>query len=84
MSSCSYYQAHVLKSKTWFFVAILRSFEHCCFDRTFDKQEGIFEFFIPQHLEPAFLTIMEYFQKQEIVTRLQKLPNRLLDPSQTV
>lgn len=84
MLSCSYYQAHVLKSKTWLFVAIMRSFEHCCFDRTFDKQQGIFEFFVPAQLEPDFIHIMNYFQDQAIVHSFHKLPNRLLDPLQTV
>jgi hypothetical protein len=77
MSSCVYYQAHVVKSKTWLFVAVLRSFEHCCFDRTVDKEAGIFEFFIPESLEQSFLDVMRYFEREAIIHTLQKLPNRL-------
>lgn len=84
MLYCSYYQAHVLKSKTWMLVAVLRSFEHLCFDRTLDKQEGVFEFFVPQDLEPYFLEVMDYFKQENIVTRLKRLPNRLADSDQAL
>ena len=40
-----YFQAQVNKKETWFLAATLRSFEHLAFDRTVDKQAGIFEFF---------------------------------------
>jgi len=45
---CSYYQAEVAKPTTWFLVSTLRANEHLCFDRTLDKEHGIFEFFVPQ------------------------------------
>ena len=77
MQYCSYYKAQVAKKKVWYFIGILRSFEHLAFERTIDKEQSIIEFFVPQDLEDYFLNLMHYFQKQEIVSNLQKLPNRL-------
>ncbi len=74
---CLYYQAHVTREKVWFFVGVLRSFEHLVFDRTFDKEHSIFEFFVPKDLNQYFLDLMQYFQDEGIVHNLQELPNRL-------
>ena len=81
MSHCLYYQARVVPAKCWFFVGIMRSFEHVCFDRTLDKQTSTFEFFVPEAMQEVFLTLMAYFEKEGIVTMLTELPNRLLDPN---
>lgn len=78
MDFCSYYQAQVARKDTLFFVAILRSFDHICFDRTLDPTQSLFEFFVPPDCEKDFLTIMTYFQKQHIIDNLQKQPNRLM------
>lgn len=83
-SYCSYYRAHVVKKETWFFVAILRSYEHLAFDRTFDKGEGIFELFVTDDVEDFFVDLLKNFHKTGVVTAFEKLPNRLLDPSQSV
>jgi hypothetical protein len=80
MSFSQYYRAHVVEKECWFLVAVLRSFEHLAFDRTYDKQTSTFEFFVPEGCEETFLTIMAYFTQQGVITSLQKLPNRLLDP----
>lgn len=71
-----YYQAQVQKEKVWFFTATLRSFEHLVFDRTFDKERSIFEFFVPADLEKYFLDFMDHMQKINIVTHLEKKDNR--------
>ena len=76
---CSYYQAYVQPSKAWFFVAALRSFEHVAFDRTLDKQESIFEFFVPMAMEHDFLRCIEWFVSRSIVKNVAKVPNRLHD-----
>jgi len=81
---CSYFQAKISKQDAWFFVAVLRSWEHLVLDRTIDKQESIFEFFVPSCLEDQFLDLMHYFEKEGIVSDLKKLSNRLADPSATV
>jgi hypothetical protein len=77
MQYCLYFQADVVKKQTWFFVAVLRSFEHLCFDRTLDKKTGTFEFFVPPQLEPYFLEIMRYMEDAGIVSNFKKLENRL-------
>lgn len=78
---CVYYRARIDKSKTWFFVATLRSFEHLCFDRTIDVDQGMFEFFVPPDNEAFFVQLMHHFQNQCIAYDLEKVENRLLRKS---
>lgn len=79
-----YFQAQVVPKDTWFLVAILRSFEHLQFDRTYDKTTGTFEFLVPQAHEKYFLEIMNYFQQEGIVLTLEKIRNRFEDPAAQV
>ncbi len=79
-----YYQAHVKAEECWFLVALLRSFEHLAFDRTFDKQNSVFEFFVPADNEATFKEIMHYLEQVGIVSDVQQLPNRLVDPHAAV
>jgi mannitol/fructose-specific phosphotransferase system IIA component (Ntr-type) len=74
---CSYYQAQIEKKHCWFVVAVLRSSEHVAFDRTLDKEQSIFEFFVPTHMVPVFLQIMHYLQKNGFIQYVHQLPNRL-------
>lgn len=71
-----YYQALVERERTWFFVGILRSFEHLAFERTLDTSSGTFEFFVSPDLEPVFLELMHHFKAIGIVRQLTKLSNR--------
>ena len=77
MKFSSYYQAEVDRKWTWYFVAILRSFEYLVFDRTLDKTTGTFEFFVPEAMEKPFLDLLSYFEKEGILSQLRKVPNRL-------
>lgn len=77
MAYCSYYQAHVPRQHCWFLTATLRSYDHVAFDRTLDKGNSIFEFFVPPAMEHIFLDIMERFKAEGVVVNLQKLPNRI-------
>jgi hypothetical protein len=79
MKYCSYFQALVSKKDTWFFVATLRSYEHLAFDRTWDKETGCFEFFVPVEGEEQFVRLMRYYEQSGIIQNLQKLPNRLVN-----
>lgn len=72
-----YYQATIEKKQCWYFVAVLRSFEHLSFDRTIDKQKNIFEIFTTEEFEPFLLEIIEFFIKENILSNLNRLPNRL-------
>lgn len=74
---CLYYQANVLKEKTWLFTAMLRAHEHLAFDRTLDVTGGLFEFFVPVYNESAFLKLITTFIELGIVKNLVKLDNRL-------
>ncbi len=81
---CSYYQAIVDRTSTWFVVAVLKSFEHMALDRTLENETGLFEFFVPISTEKYFLDVMEYLIAQGYVYDLKKMPNRLLDSTQKV
>lgn len=77
MSYCAYYQARVVRKDTWLLVSFLRSHEHVAFDRTLDKDQSLFEFFVPLSQEELFCKIMNSLEKKGIVYQLTKLPNRL-------
>ena len=78
MAYCLYFQAIVKKEKVWLLTSILRSCEHLAFDRTLDANKSMFEFFVTEDSQEDFLRLMHYFEKQDLVTMLQQLPNRLL------
>lgn len=82
MNYCSYYQALVDKTFCWYVVAILKSHEHLAFDRTLDTPTNLFEFYVPEAREQEFLRLMVHFEKEHLVSNVQKLPNRLMDPEQ--
>ena len=75
-----YYQAHVVKKETWFFVAILRSFEHMSFDRTLIKETSMFELYVAPETERYFIELMNYFLETGVITCFEKKENRLRDP----
>ena len=78
---CSYFQALVVREKCWFFTATLRSYEHLVFDRTLNKSESKFEFFVPAGNESCFLQVMALLEEEGVVHSLKKLPNRLAEPN---
>lgn len=80
MTYCAYYQGYVVREQTWFLVAVLRSYEHLAFDRTFDKEKSVFEFFVTPGLELFFVELLTRLQEMGIVLGFTKLPNRLIDP----
>lgn len=84
MNYCAYYQAQIISKDVWFVVGTLRSFEHLAFDRTLDKANSIFEFFVPENNEKNLVELLDHFKKIGLITYYSKLENRLLDPSETV
>lgn len=74
---CLYYTAHLDKSRCWLVSSLLRGTEHVAFDRSYDPQNSVFEFFVPQDMEQVFLQVMEYLEKKQVVTKLLKEDNRL-------
>jgi hypothetical protein len=82
MNYCSYFQAYIAKPYCWYVVAILKSHEHLCFDRTIDTPTNLFEFYVPVDRENEFLAMMGHFQAEHLISDLKKLPNRLMQPDQ--
>jgi hypothetical protein len=74
---CHYYQAQVLRKKTWFLSAALRNESNVAFARALEGQNDTFEFFVPEDQEPQFLRVMNALQKKGIVLSLEKKENRL-------
>lgn len=72
-----YFQATVHRELSWYVVAVLKSFEHLCFDRTYDADASCFEFFVAPDMADQFLKLMEYFKDEHLVADLQELPNRV-------
>jgi hypothetical protein len=81
---CSYYHAQVERELCWFVTAAIRSYEHMAFDRTLDPVTSLFEFFVAPGHEKQFLAVMSYFEEQNLVRNLIKLPNRLQGSDQQV
>ena len=79
MSYCHYYQAQVPNPKNHIFlVGSLKYFDNMCFDRTLDKENNLFEFFVPDSQKEQFLRIMKRLEKKGIVKDLTNLPNRFM------
>lgn len=78
MSHCLYYQAYINRKKSWFFVAVLRSFEHLAFDRTIDKGESLFEFFVSPSEKLFFEKLMKDLHQLEVVIDFYETKNRLI------
>ncbi len=74
-----YYQAKVQKELSWMVTASIRYLDHVAFDRTVDKQESVFEFFVTPDLEEEFLRVAHKLQDIGVFLSLEKLHNRLID-----
>ncbi len=76
---CLYYVAQLDKSKCWLVSSLLRGTEYVAFDRSYDPENSIFEFFVPEAMESVFLEVMDYLEKEKVVSALTKKENRLKD-----
>lgn len=72
-----YYVAHVKRELCWLLSAVFRGTEHIAFDRVLDKEQSLFEFFVPQDTEPIFLDMIAFLKKKDVVLSLEKRNNRL-------
>ena len=77
MNKSTYYQAYIPIPTTHYFTAILRGYEHLCFDRTLEPASGLFEFFLSPDQEESFVTVMELLQSHGLVSSYYKAVNRL-------
>ena len=75
---CKYYHGEILREKTWFVTGCLKSHDNLVFERAIDKDNNIFEFFVPPQLESEFLHVMSYLQKNGYVLSLEEKENRFM------
>ena len=76
---CEYYQARLLREKTWFLSACLRNEDNLVFARALEGQTDTFEFFVPKDQEPRFLEVIGILKSKGIVLDIEKKPNRLIE-----
>lgn len=74
---CEYYQGTLRRDKTWFVVGCLRNQDNLVFERALEKQENLFEFFVPPAYEQDFLDLMGFFSRKGYLLSLEKKPNRI-------
>jgi len=79
-----YFQAHVQKEFCWIVSSTLKYVDGVAFDRTLNKYESLFEFFVSPDLENSFLDIMQKLIKRGVILDVQKMPNRLMLQSQNI
>lgn len=84
MKYCVYYRARIEKELCWLVTSTLRYSEYVAFDRCYDKEQSIFEFFVAPDFDHVFINIISIFQKHGIVTQVELLPNRLLDEDEQI
>jgi hypothetical protein len=84
MKYCLYYQATLQKELCWLVTSTLRYSEYLAFDRCYDKEQSVFEFFVMPDADHVFLDIMQTFESQGIVSNIKALPNRLMQTGQEI
>jgi len=78
----AYFQATVVGPDATLLVAVLKTFDSLCFDRTLEREASLFEFFVTPLETEQFLSVMHAFEQRGVVKDLRKLPNRLLNPDE--
>lgn len=84
LNQSRYFQATVHRELSWYVVAILKSFEHLCFDRTYDAESSRFEFFVAPDMAHEFIKLMEHFKNEHLIADFQELPNRITELGEQV
>ena len=75
---CNYFQAHIPPSDCFLVIGFLKSYDHICFIRTIDPQQGLLEFFVPPHTTEEFTTLIQYLEKNALIFNFKKEKNRLI------
>lgn len=81
---CTYYRARVEQRAALYLVAVLKSVDHLCFDRSYEDKGDQFEFFVPRDMEQEFEMVISFFEKTGEITEFRKLPNRLASAAELV
>lgn len=79
-----YYQAIIPAERCWMATAIIRASDHMCFDRTVDKEQNIFEFFVPECNKERFEQTIARLEKLGVIHSLKQLPNRFANPEHSL
>ena len=66
------YIGKIQRERAWLLSSVMRGTEHIAFDRCFDKQQGLYEFFVPHDTESIFLETMAYLTQQGVLLSLEK------------
>ena len=74
---CEYYQANVLRKKTWFLSAAMRNESNVAFARALEGENDLFEFFVPKDQEERFLFLINTLKVRGIILNFEKKENRL-------
>jgi hypothetical protein len=65
---CYYFSAKIAKENVVTVIALLRSSEdNLCFDRCFDKENSLFEFFVTEGMKKRFIEIINFFEKNNLI-----------------
>ena len=74
-----YFQAHVKRELCWIVSSTFKYIDYVAFDRTVDKEQSLFEFFVSPDCLQEFLDIMHYFETHHIISDMRQLPNRFIN-----
>ncbi len=75
---CEYYQAKVLKKKTWFLSAVIRNESNVALARAVRDKNDTFEFFVPKDQEDYFLKVISLLKNKGIILDFIKASNNLI------
>ena len=73
---CEYYQASVLRKKTWFLSAAMRNESNAALARAIEGKPDTFEFFVPKDQEERFLRLIKSLKEKGIILFFEKKENR--------
>ena len=73
-----YYVATVKRELCWLLSTVVRGTENVAFVRALDKEKNLFEFFVPEPMEPVFEQMIAYLRSEGIILSLEKKENRLI------
>ncbi len=73
MKKSVYYQANIKKSKVWMVSSTLKYCDGLAFERTIDKKQSKFEFYVSPDLENIFLDLIKIFENESIIFNLKKI-----------
>ncbi|MBY0353094.1 hypothetical protein K2W90_01900 [Candidatus Babeliales bacterium] len=74
---CKYYQAQVLKEKTWLVIGVFRNEDNVAFARALEGRRNVIEFFVPDSQEEQFLHVIDCLMEKGAILSCEEKPNRI-------